>query len=648
MSSTATEYIDLVTTLQLGQTRIHVPEPAPESVLLALQNAIVSGSGWRFIAAPAGEEDSAEELSTESTGLAWLMATAVADFYTSKHSQPPTILVACDSRPTGAAIASIFIRALLAREVRVRYSFIAASPEVMAYAAQEPDLDGFIYITASHNPVGYNGIKMGGSGGGVFAATEARQAAERLYTIASDKALMSRHYERFNQVSDKAVASILENTDVWKKALLRAYTRWTDLISFNEEAILKSTLTAALEHEPVGILHDMNGSARCNSIDNEYLKEIGCHVEAINPGLRNFSHAIVPEGESLLPCCRALNEIHAKHPEYVLGFVPDNDGDRGNLVIYDGAAGYARPFGGQEVFALSTIAELSWLVYSGQISYDDRNKLKERVAVVVNGPTSLRIDAICRMFDVEVYRAEVGEANVIELAEILRAKGYIVRLLGEGSNGGTILHPARIRDPLNTVISLLKFLRLPPNERNLRPWQIWAQRCSNELESVATTDMTAILKSAQDDIPVFQTTGAYETRAVLSGTVKNHGLLKAQYEQLFLDFWERERSELNRRFGFFTYKIFNTEGPQLRAGMGKEYRTGDESGGFSVLFKDNTGLGRGFFWMRGSKTEPVFRVMVDIQSEDPADEQYLFAHHLQLVHKANEQAQSLVNNNQGE
>jgi phosphoglucomutase len=41
---------------------------------------------------------------------------------------------------------------------------------------------------------------------------------------------------------------------------------------------------------------------------------------------------------------------------------------------------------------------------------------------------------------------------------MLREKGYIVRILGEGSAGGNITHPSAVRDPLNTVMALVKLL----------------------------------------------------------------------------------------------------------------------------------------------------------------------------------------------
>ena len=70
----------------------------------------------------------------------------------------------------------------------------------------------------------------------------------------------------------------------------------------------------------------------------------------------------------------------------------------------------------QEVFALSVLAELAYLNWSGT----DTGK----TAVAINGPTSMRIEEIAKTFGAEIFRAEVGEANVVNLASELRDKGY--------------------------------------------------------------------------------------------------------------------------------------------------------------------------------------------------------------------------------
>ncbi len=39
-----------------------------------------------------------------------------------------------------------------------------------------------------------------------------------------------------------------------------------------------------------------------------------------------------PKGRTLTLCMESLTALHQKNPALVLGYVPDNDGDRGNIV----------------------------------------------------------------------------------------------------------------------------------------------------------------------------------------------------------------------------------------------------------------------------------------------------------------------------
>ena len=85
--------------------------------------------------------------------------------------------------------------------------------------------------------------------------------------------------------------------------------------------------------------------------------------------------------------------------------------------------------------------------FKSELEFLRKFKPEARPAVVVNGPTSMRIERIAEAYGAGVFRAEVGEANVVNLAAARRSGGYEVRILGEGSNGGNITHPATVRDP---------------------------------------------------------------------------------------------------------------------------------------------------------------------------------------------------------
>ena len=69
-------------------------------------------------------------------------------------------------------------------------------------------------------------------------------------------------------------------------------------------------------------------------------------------------------------------------------------------------------------------------------------------------------------------------------------------------------------------------------------------------------------------------------------------------------------------------------------GTGSSIRGKRTKGGLKILFKDKHGIEKGFIWMRGSGTEPVFRVMADIEGENNPFERYLLNWQREMIEKA--------------
>src|SRR3954454_15346366 len=85
--------------------------------------------------------------------LAWKIGAAFARF-----AGAPSILVARDMRPTGQALADAFAGGANGQGVDV-VDLGLASTDLIYYAAGRFDSPGAMF-TASHNPAGYNGIKL--------------------------------------------------------------------------------------------------------------------------------------------------------------------------------------------------------------------------------------------------------------------------------------------------------------------------------------------------------------------------------------------------------------------------------------------------------------------------------------------------------
>ncbi|HNY21360.1 MAG TPA: hypothetical protein PKO22_04335, partial [Treponemataceae bacterium] len=347
---------------------------------------------------------------------------------------------------------------------------------------------------------------------------------------------------------------------------------------------------------------------------------------------RDIAHRIVPAGESLSYCAREIERLRAEgstpdERNASLGYVPDCDGDRGNIVYWNEKEGCAKALEAQEVFALSVIAELSDLVYRGIVSVKD-GKATPPVAVAVNDPTSLRIEAIAKAFGASVLRAEVGEANVVNLAREARSSGSIVRILGEGSNGGNITHPSAVRDPLNTVCALLKLLVLRGDESRPGLFRIWL-RLSGQADA-ANDNFT--LADIIATLPAFVTTSVFEKDAMLKISTTDHAELKRRFQRVFLREWEAKKDELMSRHGFASWVAIANNGTRETRGIGDFGASG--KGGLKVQFLDSSNSPAGFIWLRGSGTEPVFRILADAKGGDARVERELLAWLTRMVLEA--------------
>ncbi|MCH3908669.1 MAG: phosphoglucomutase [Sphaerochaeta sp.] len=586
--------------------------PTEEAVSTALSQMILSASGWRKVFAQSGDgEDDTPLISHADAVLAAYAALILADHLLATKPQP-TVLVGVDARPTGPAIADIAIRMFLAKGVAVRYLFIAAAPEIMAYNLRGANGgDAFFYISASHNPIGHNGIKFGADGG-VYPGSITGVFADRMRTMASDGKNIARVQRLSATIKPTTMLAILRNVDHIKHEALSVYKAF--LLETGNTTVEK--LSSAIKARPLGILADFNGSARADSIDVTFLREIGLSLSTMNDHPGKIAHGIVPEGKNLETCRKGLESKHKQDPTFVLGYVPDNDGDRGNIVCQDSVRRKVVVPDAQEVFALVTMITLS------EMRQDHPDA---KLAIAVNGPTSLRIDRIADGFDCEVHRSEVGEANVVQLADQLREQGYLVKILGEGSNGGNITFPARVRDPMNTIITLLKLLGDP---RILRLW------CRlNKLDEPRVVSIGAALRA----LPVFTTTGAFAPDGLMHVHADPRALKNA-YEKRFLKEVEEKKQELRDRWGLYGWTVYQMEGTRCVQGLGEEYRHAPYKGGWKAVFTDKYGVECAFIWMRPSGTEPVFRVLADSEGDDKSRHDWLLAWHRGMVEAADKES----------
>ena len=569
---------------------------------------IFSASGWRGVFAGA-EESRRPQIDRAHAAIAAAAGRAFAAFLAQTTSRRrPLAILGMDTRPTGPAIAAALSAALLREGCKIIPVGIAAAPEIMAFARalgeKHGAAGGFVYISASHNPIGHNGIKFGLLDGGVLGAAENKILLSLFNGILDAPAALLE--EGCGRGGGAGEAVMPAGVSRGKKRALRAYHAFINRVAGGDgitPPALRRALRKAVRARPVAVVCDFNGSARAASIDRAFFAGLGIPFAAIHERPGEIVHRIVPEGDALEPCRRFLAAEQQRAGALLLGYVPDCDGDRGNLVVWDEERGEARALEAQEVFALACLSELSHLVLARR-----RGAGAEKIAVAVNDATSMRIDRLAASFGARVFRAEVGEANVVALARRLRAEGWTVRILGEGAAGGSITHPSAVRDPLCTVLALVKLLTLPGFWRETPP--------------ASLSELIAAL-------PRFITTSTYSESALLTIRTDDHAALKRAYQRIFTGEWEEvRRRELERR-GIVRWRAFcynGTEESRCDDDFGRAGR-----GGLKIDLLDGADCARAAIWMRGSATEPVFRVMADVEGTDEAFERALIAWQRRMV-----------------
>ena len=642
---------------------------------------ILSASGWRKVFAQSGDErDTTTKIGSVNKALCFLAAESFLEWLDARSGsgrkekaaatlneskaikRRQKIVVATDTRPTGKECAEYALKALGLGGADAVYLGVAAAPEIMAFARS---FDAFVYISASHNPIGHNGIKFGLDDGGVLNAAqnlEVRAIFERkLNEAGGAEEVLKRADAAKSAAFLKAVSK--EKVAANKKASLAAYQKFSRLVtSGTENAAAQKKffdgLKAALKKSETIVCADFNGSARCLCIDKKFFSECGLKFKAINARPGHIVHEIIPEPENLVHVARFVEETAAKIAESVncrktkkaaaqkasktkkaaafgafktptiIGYMPDCDGDRGNIVYYSQKEGKAKILKAQEVFALSVLSELSFAALrqkadkkAGASNKKTRLGKEKRLAVAVNCPTSMRIEEIAAAFGAKVFRAEVGEANVVNLAREKREAGFEVPILGEGSNGGTITYPASVRDPLNTVMALAKFLAVK------EAWELWTKARGIPFKSDYTLD------DILDSLPKYTTTGVSEKRAILKIKTSDHAVLKKNFQKVFEDSFNKDSEGLLKKYGIVSWKASLTNGTKEK--LGEADFSKSEKGGLKILFYEkNSRAPSSFIWMRGSGTEPVFRIMCDVKGKDAKKEKELLAWETKMLAQA--------------
>ena len=317
------------------------------------------------------------------------------------HVRGGKVVLACDSRPSGAMVRAAVLSGLLSGGCEVIDLGVVSTPGA-GLMINELRADGGIVITASHNPLMWNGIKFLTRHGAAPPRNEAEDIITRYRSrnFAPVRAESLRGVIRDESTHDRHVNKVLATVNVEQIARCRFHV------------VLDSVCGAG-------------GTA-----GRMLLEAFGCevtHLHAEPTGC--FPHAPEPIAENLGELCRALASSKA-----AVGFAQDPDADR--LAVVDETGGYI----GEE-YTLALAARQVFATHPGPAA--------------ANLSTSRMIDTLADGAAKEcvVHRSAVGEANVVEAM-----KRHDCVIGGEGNGGVIDPRVVYIRDSLVAMALVLQLL----------------------------------------------------------------------------------------------------------------------------------------------------------------------------------------------
>jgi phosphomannomutase len=317
----------------------------------------------------------------------------------------PLLCVGRDSRPSGEMLAAAAAAGLAAVGCRVIDLGIVTTPTVGVMIGRH-DADGGLVITASHNPIMWNGLKCLNADGLAPPADEAAVIIQRFREREINYADVERirPLDRDRSGNESHVAKVLANVDA--------------------QPIRSAGFRVVLD--------SVNG-AGCVA-GRMLLDELGCEVAHLNgepTGI--FAHTPEPVKENLTDLASTTASSAA-----AIGFAQDPDADR--LAIIDENGVYI----GEE-YSLVLAAKRLLDLHGGR-----------GMVLAINLSTSRMIDDLAARYDgATVLRAPVGEANV---AAALKAADGTPLMGGEG-NGGVIFPPVTwVRDSLSAMALVLSLM----------------------------------------------------------------------------------------------------------------------------------------------------------------------------------------------
>lgn len=328
------------------------------------------------------------------------------------------IILGYDTRVSGPMLKHAVVAGLMSCGCEIIDIGVVPTPTVQIMV-RELDAAGGVIITASHNPIMWNGLKFVRHDG-IFLNEDQAQVFLGIAEARKNDYKKSGDYE----------TTIKEGS--------------IDYVSYDKLGSIKSDLSASAEHmkkvfdqvnvdkirqAKFKVAIDTCNGAGCHILPL-LLKSLGCEVTAINDEANGlFAHNPEPVAANLEQL-----SILMKSGSYDIGFAVDADADR--LAIVDETG---RPIGEDYTLTLVTDYLLSQKSEGGM--------------VVTNLSTTMAIDKVAQKYNAKVIRTKIGEVNV---SEILKSKNATVG--GEGNGGVMVPAIGFGRDTLAGIAFVLELM----------------------------------------------------------------------------------------------------------------------------------------------------------------------------------------------
>jgi len=315
------------------------------------------------------------------------------------------ILLGRDTRASGNHIRKMIIDSMIQAGAEIVDLGVCPTPTVQ-YEVEHLKADGGIVITASHNPIPWNGLKFIGSDG--------------LFLDADQMLNLQRRRIEFGKQAS------------FKKTTGGKLTMYSTAIRDHIEMVLNLPYVnpETIRQRKFKIVVDAVNGAGFSAIP-ELLESLGCEVVRLNcDGSLPFPHTPEPLPENLIDL---MSKVKSEHAD--IGFAIDPDADRLAIISNEGL-----PLSEEYTLVLASMCALS--------KSQSMNK-----TVVTNLSTTMALDDVARQFGATVVRTPIGEINVAKKMREIHA------VVGGEGNGGVILPDAHLgRDSLVGSALVLQFL----------------------------------------------------------------------------------------------------------------------------------------------------------------------------------------------